>query len=181
MVMAGILASGLNGTGGGSGGKDRYDFTNSDNLPPREAGPVAPVVVVSGIAAALYYLPVFGATLARSIALRFAPPAILAGAKILQSVNQSIQQGLLKPGGLLVRVLNGIQEGYVAAAPKSAMEALSVVQNATKVLNLEPGIATLQTNGGIILSNVGGIITTISAGGAILVQRGTDILLHIVP
>jgi hypothetical protein len=48
-------------------------------------------------------------------------------------------------------------------------------------VGLEAGYATVSENGAIVLRNVGGIITTIEINGSILVQRGSDVLLHLIP
>jgi RHS repeat-associated protein len=77
MVMAGILASGLNGTDGHSGGKDSYDFTNSDNLPPREANPIAPGIIIGGGVVAAYYFPAWASSIVARLLLRLAPAAPL--------------------------------------------------------------------------------------------------------
>jgi hypothetical protein len=94
---------------------------------------------------------------------------------------RAIGQGLVKEGGKLAQVLSGIERGYGAAGPKSALEALGLVKNATSAVGLEPGVATVAKSGEILLENVGGITTTLGTNGSILVQRGSDVLLHLVP
>lgn len=87
----------------------------------------------------------------------------------------------MKQGGKLAQVLGGIEKGYAAAGPKNALEALGVVKNATSAVGLEPGVATVGKAGEIVLQNVGGVTTTLGTNGSILVQRGSDVLLHLVP
>ena len=99
----------------------------------------------------------------------------------LPQVARAIEQGLVKEGGKLSQVLSGIESGFGASGPKSAMEALGIVKNATSAVGLEPGVATLGKGGEILLQNVGGISTTLGTNGSILVQRGSDVLLHLVP
>lgn len=94
---------------------------------------------------------------------------------------RAIEGGLVKQGGKLAQVLGGIEKGYAAAGPKNALEALGVVKNATSAVGLEPGVATVGKAGEIVLQNVGGVTTTLGTNGSILVQRGSDVLLHLVP
>jgi len=97
------------------------------------------------------------------------------------SASDAIAGGLVKSGGKLASVLRGIEGEFGAAQPKSAMEALEVVGKATAKLGLEPGVASVQESGAIVLQNVGGVTTTIGTSGEILVQRGSDILLRLIP
>jgi RHS repeat-associated protein len=97
------------------------------------------------------------------------------------SASQAIARGLVKSEGKLASVLRGIEGEFGAAQPKSAMDALEVVGKATAKLGLEPGVATVQESGAIVLQNVGGVTTTIGTSGEILVQRGSDILLRLIP
>ena len=84
-------------------------------------------------------------------------------------------------GGRLGQVLGGIEQGFAANAPQSAMEALAVIQRATSALGLEVGVASLGVDGSIVLTNVGGITTFIGVNGSIIVQRGSQILLSLSP
>jgi hypothetical protein len=84
-------------------------------------------------------------------------------------------------GGRLGQVLGGIEQGFAANAPQSAMEALAVIQRATSALGLEVGVASLGVDGSIVLTNVGGITTLIGVNGSIIVQRGSQILLSLSP
>jgi hypothetical protein len=94
---------------------------------------------------------------------------------------RALEAGLLKSGGKLAQVLGGIEKGYAAAGPKNALDALSLVKNATSSAGLEAGVATLGKTGEIVLQNVGGVTTTLGTNGSILVQRGSDVLLHLLP
>jgi hypothetical protein len=94
---------------------------------------------------------------------------------------RAIETGLVKEGGKLAQVLGGIEKGYAAAGPKNALDALGLVKRATSAVGLEPGVATVGKAGEIVLQNVGGVTTTLGTNGSILVQRGSDVLLHLVP
>ena len=97
------------------------------------------------------------------------------------SIASSIQSGLVNQGGTLARILGEIQKGYAAAGPKNALDALGVVKNATNSLGFETGVASVGNAGEIILQNVGGITTTLGTNGSILVQQGSNVLLHLLP
>jgi RHS repeat-associated protein len=84
-----------------------------------------------------------------------------------------------RTGGQLGKVLTSIEQGYRAAAPKTALEAYGVVENATSALGLETGYATVGQGGEIVLQNAGGITTTLGEQGSILVRRGESILLNL--
>jgi hypothetical protein len=94
---------------------------------------------------------------------------------------EAIKAGLVSPDGKLAQVLGGIEGAFERGAPKTALEALSMVKNATSAVGLEPGIASLRSGGQVVLQNVGGVTTTLGTNGSILVQRGSDTLLHLVP
>ena len=103
------------------------------------------------------------------------------GRKVGVSLARAIEQGLVKPGGKLGQVLGGIEQGFAAGTPKSATDALGVIQRATGRVGLEPGVATLGKGGEIVLQNVDGITTMLGSNDSILVQRGSDVLLHLLP
>jgi RHS repeat-associated protein len=98
---------------------------------------------------------------------------------------QAIEQGLVRKEGKLAPLLAAMEKGFAAAAPRSAGEALELVQSAVQSVGLQPGVAVESTitSGGLtrmVLQNVGGIMTTIDAQGTILVKKGADVLLHLV-
>ncbi|HEX5734717.1 MAG TPA: DUF4157 domain-containing protein [Blastocatellia bacterium] len=99
------------------------------------------------------------------------------------TVETSIKNGLVNQGGKLFDTLSGIQREFVAKPPKNSIEALNIVERVTKALKLGPGV---QTEGSIfgeyvVLQNVGGILTKILKSGEIIVTRGTDLLLRLIP
>jgi hypothetical protein len=95
---------------------------------------------------------------------------------------QALANGLVRPGGTLAKILSGMETNFGTIAPKTAFEALNVVQKATSGARVDIGVATTVTEAGeIVLSNVGGVTTTIGTNGSILVQRGADVLLHLLP
>jgi RHS repeat-associated protein len=110
-------------------------------------------------------------------AWRWLFPAARAGVPL----SRTIEAGLVNPGGKLAQVLGGIEKGYSAAGPKTALDALKVVKNATTAAGLDTGVATVGKTGEIVLQNVGGVSTTLGTNGSILVQRGADVLLHLLP
>ena len=97
------------------------------------------------------------------------------------SLASSMAKGLVKPGGKLAQVLGGMEQAFGTAAPTNAVEALNVVQQAVRGARLDTGVATVRAGGEIVLENVGGVSTTLGTNGSILVQRGADVLLHLVP
>jgi hypothetical protein len=94
---------------------------------------------------------------------------------------RAIEQGLVKPGGKLAQVLGAIEGEFYAAPPKSAIDALGVIVRATEQVGLDPGIASVEEGGEIVLQNKGGVTTTLGPNGSILVRRGSDVLLHLLP
>ena len=82
-------------------------------------------------------------------------------------------------GGKLGALVPAIQAGFAAAAPTTAFEALDVIASATASVGLEPGIAALGESGEIVLTNVGGITTTLGTDGSILIERAGSILLSL--
>jgi hypothetical protein len=87
----------------------------------------------------------------------------------------------VKPGGKLAQVLGAIEGEFYAAPPKSAIDALGVIVRATEQVGLDPGIASVEEGGEIVLQNKGGVTTTLGPNGSILVRRGSDVLLHLLP
>lgn len=94
---------------------------------------------------------------------------------------QAIKQGLVREGGKLAQVLQGVEAGVARQAPRNATEALSIIKEATGRVGLEPGVASVGKGGEIILQNVGNVTTTLGAEGSIVIQRGSDVLLRLLP
>jgi hypothetical protein len=92
---------------------------------------------------------------------------------------EAVRQGFVREGGKLQEVLQNIESEFAAAAPKSAGDALTVIDRATSAAKLEPGVASLAPDGGVILENAGGITTTISKAGDIIIQRGDQVLMRL--
>jgi RHS repeat-associated protein len=84
-------------------------------------------------------------------------------------------------GGKLDQVLDAIAQNFADLQPTSALEALKVIQQATSQVGLEPGIASLEADGTIVLNNVGGVMTVLSPDGTITVKRGSEILKQYCP
>jgi hypothetical protein len=87
----------------------------------------------------------------------------------------------VREGGKLQEVLQNIESEFAAATPKSAGDALSVIDRATSAAKLEAGVASLAPDGSVILENAGGITTTISKAGDIIIQRGDQVLMRLKP
>jgi hypothetical protein len=159
-------------------------FASDDAQRQREANPALTANPALGIAVSVGMLAGAGAL---PNALGAAPSASLASGAgqacsgtVKGSVASAIEQGLVAPGGRLAGVLGGIEQGFSASAPKTALEALGVVEQATAQVGLEAGYATAGPGGEIILQNAGGITTTLGANGSIIVQRGSEVLLQLV-
>jgi RHS repeat-associated protein len=146
--------------------------------PALTANPALGIAVSAGMVAGMGALPrALGAAPSTALASG-AGPACSAGVK--GSLASAIEQGLVTLGGKLAGVLGGIEQGFGANAPRSAVEALGIVEQATAQVGLEAGYATSGPTGEIILQNAGGITTTLGTDGSIIVQRGSDVLLHLV-
>jgi hypothetical protein len=104
---------------------------------------------------------------------------------------QAVQQGLVRPGGKLQSVLQGIEEEFVANPPTSQAgalqaqtKALDAIAKATQKVGLEPGqsIGALPGQGNVVLQNVGGIITTIKPTGEIVITNAQgQVILNLLP
>ena len=140
---------------------------------------VAIDVLTGGLSKGIGALGGFGRWIAKVLGLT--DDVAKVGAKGGMPLARALEGGLVKSGGKLAQVLGGIEKGYRAAGPKNALEALGLVKNATSAAGLETGVATVSKTGEIVLQNVGGITTTLGTNGSILVQRGSDVLLHLLP
>ena len=99
----------------------------------------------------------------------------------LVTAAETIAGGLVRAGGMLARVLQAIEANWISATPTNAMAALSAIRAAVNTLGLEVGVASVGANGTIVLSNVGGVITTILANGAVIITRDGVVLLKLIP
>jgi hypothetical protein len=122
-----------------------------------------------------------GGTLARVGGWILEKLGLRAAARAGVPLARAVEQGLVKAGSKTFRVLEAVEKGYGSVGPKNALDALQVVKNATSAVGLEPGVATVGKAGEIVLQNVGGVATTLGSNGSILVQRGADVLLHLLP
>jgi len=98
-----------------------------------------------------------------------------------RTVAEALSRGLLRPDGKLNPLLNAIEKAYRTAGPKNAAEALNVVRQATTAVGLDIGVGAMGAGGSIVLTNVGGITTTITSAGEIVIQRGADLILRLSP
>jgi len=97
------------------------------------------------------------------------------------TVDQSLERGLVSAGGKLETVLRGVEAGFGADKPTTALKALETVAKAAAAAGLQPGTLSNGPNGSFILQNVGGITTTILKTGEIIVTKGSDVLLRQIP
>jgi RHS repeat-associated protein len=80
-------------------------------------------------------------------------------------------------GGKLGAVLDAIRREYGGTQPTSLEGAYTVVSRATESLGLETGIAVEFSATHMVLHNVGGVITRLTAtGGITVIARGTTVL-----
>lgn len=98
------------------------------------------------------------------------------------SAEASIASGAVNAAGRLAPVLQAIEANFAANAPVNALQGLSAVTNATAGLGLSPGVLVGTTAGGtMVIQNVGNVTTYIANNGQILVMRGADILMKLIP
>jgi hypothetical protein len=151
-------------------------------------GTIAAAVAVAAALAvlvALVGLEIAAAALAEELA-EAAAEGLAAGAADAAetagiSLADAVAQGLVQEGGKLYPLLDAIEQGFQAAGPSTAAQALEVLSQATSSLGLDLGYATMGESGAITLANVGGIVTEILSDGEIIISRGSDILLHLIP
>jgi len=99
------------------------------------------------------------------------------------TVEMAIEQGLVRSGGRLAQVLEAIQTRFLASAPGSVSDGLALIGRATRSVGLEPGVVTGGSveAGFIELTNAGGVMTRILSTGEIIITRGADTLLRLIP
>jgi RHS repeat-associated protein len=80
-------------------------------------------------------------------------------------------------GGTLNNVLSAIEQQYAVSAPTTVEGAFDVVQQATASLGLEVGVMTEFSAAGMVLQNVGGVITTLTATGGITIVNAAGLVI----
>jgi RHS repeat-associated protein len=158
----------------GAGGTLVYNYLNDQPLTTN----LVRNTLVGGAAGATLGLG-YTAVAARGGAAAIATAAAAAPAAV--SSADAVARGLVSAGGRLVPALQAIEAQFAAATPSSAQQALGAVALAVRTVGLEPGKLTQLANGAMQLQNVGGIVTTLQTNGGIVVQRGADVLLRLVP
>lgn len=99
------------------------------------------------------------------------------------TLEQAVERGLLPAGGRLAQILAAIQRLFVAEAPASMEQGLSLVARAAQSVGMEAGTVSGGGLGAdfIELSNVGGVLTRILSTGEIIVSRAGVVLLRLLP
>ena len=95
------------------------------------------------------------------------------------TVQETIAQGATAGAGKLGGVLLAIEQEFALNSPSTAFQALSVVQRAVASVGLDIGYAAVAANGAIVLTNKGGVITTVTAIGSIIVEKAGQVLLSL--
>jgi hypothetical protein len=100
------------------------------------------------------------------------------GSVSIPGVAEGTTGGVAAATGRLSGVLSAISRQYALAQPTTLGGAFAVVQQATASLGLSAGVATSFSDSMIVLQNVGGVVTTLTATGGITVVNaaGTVIL-----
>jgi hypothetical protein len=97
------------------------------------------------------------------------------------SVESAVASGAVNAGGRLFHVLGAMESGFASAAPRTGAAALQVIVQATRSIGLDVGVGAMAAGGTIVLQNVGGVTTYIFSTGQVLVMRGAQVLLNLVP
>ena len=100
------------------------------------------------------------------------------------SVADAVRQGIVRQDGRLHGVLQAIEAEVQAQPPTCQNDAMRAIANAVANVNLEPGqsVGALPGQGDVILQNVGGILTTITSTGEVIIRNAQNqIIFHYVP
>lgn len=96
------------------------------------------------------------------------------------TLEQAIADGLVKPVGGLYQVLNAIQNEFLSAQPKSALDALGALDRALGTVGFEVKVS-LTADGGFSLLAGSGIAGEILPSGAIILTKNGITVLRLVP
>jgi hypothetical protein len=129
----------------------------------------------------------FGGYLVGTLVLLSGGLALIGGSTVLGigTVASPVVSGTVVSGGTVAAqggsrlgtVLSAIRNEYALTQPTTIEGAWSVIHRATASLGLETGIATEFSASGMVLQNVGGVITQITAtGGITIIARGATVL-----
>ena len=106
--------------------------------------------------------------------------AAAGGAQV--TVAESVAGGTVRTGGLLFRILSGIEEGFAASRPAGISQGLGLVNRVVQAIGYEAGTTVGETAEVVILENAGGVMTYVFATGQITVMSSTGaVLLNLVP
>ncbi|MDA0159258.1 hypothetical protein OM076_03185 [Solirubrobacter ginsenosidimutans] len=115
------------------------------------------------------------------VAAEAAEVAIAAGGPTV-TVAESVAGGAVRTGGVLFRILSGIEEGFAASRPAGLSPALGLINRAVQALGYEAGVIVGQSAEVVILENAGGVTTYVFATGQITVMSSTGaVILNLVP
>jgi RHS repeat-associated protein len=98
------------------------------------------------------------------------------------TLETAIAKGAVREGGVLNKIVGGIEAGFKSGAPKSADAALDLVAKAAVNAGQKPGQLVKATDGAqYVLQNVGDVKTFIYKTGEVIVKRGDEILVRYIP
>jgi RHS repeat-associated protein len=109
----------------------------------------------------------------------FKAPPVCAGKGV--SLAQSMAKGLVRRGGKTEKILQSIETDFAAGAPKTNLEAMELVTKAADKVGFGAGFGKAVAGQDTVLTNFEGVTTTLKTNGEIIVQKGTDIILHLIP
>jgi RHS repeat-associated protein len=97
-------------------------------------------------------------------------------------LDAAIARGAIREGGALSKIVGGIEAGVKRGAPKSAEAALEVVAKSAEAAGMKPGTMVKATDGAkYVLQNVGDVKTFIYKNGAVIVKKGDEVLVRLIP
>jgi hypothetical protein len=100
------------------------------------------------------------------------------------STQDAIDAGHIRSGSTTESILRGIEAEFMASPPCTSIEAFELIDRATARFGLAPGVnmaGRVVAGQDATLINVGGITTTLKANGEIVIERGGNVILHLLP
>ena len=80
----------------------------------------------------------------------------------------------------MAKITKGLEEAFACKCPRIALEAMKMIEEVAAKHGLEPGHLTWAASGEAVLTNTGGVTTTISQSGSIVMTRGGEVIFSIV-
>ena len=97
------------------------------------------------------------------------------------TVDDSLQRGIVRPGGKLERILRSVQAEFEAAPPTTLNDGLDVVERGATRAGFVSGIRSQETAAEIILTNPGSITRIRTNGEIIVTDLQGRVVLHLMP